>query len=131
MVLFFGGDSGGTGATLTWTYPDGTFRNLVATQLHSPTAAMGSKAMTYDPVALGVVMTGGYTASCTVTNQTWFFRDGQWHSISKETGTKIPGRWDARLVYDASLRADVTFSGNEEPIGGSNSFGSNTWELSA
>ncbi|MCI4331071.1 MAG: hypothetical protein L3K19_04410 [Thermoplasmata archaeon] len=131
-VVMYGGDSGCSGAGITWMYRTGTFHNLTSKQTASPPAKAGSHAMTYDPRVHGVVMTGGYDASCKVSNQTWLFHLGHWQNVSAITGTLIPGRWDARMVWDSNLGlhgGDLTFSGNEAKVGGSNSFGSDTWKL--
>jgi hypothetical protein len=126
-VLLFGNSTWtctGTGAT--WAYHAGVFTNLGANSSKIPTAYMGSGAIGYDPLAQAVVMTGGYTASCQVVDQTWMFHNGKWSDITSRVGT-LPGRWDSRLVFDAALQADFTFSGNEAMTGGWNSFGSDTW----
>lgn len=132
-VLLFGGNSGCTGVGLTWMFRGGAFHNLTAKQTAVPAALMGSHAMTYDPRVRGVVLTGGYNAACRVQDQTWLFHAGLWTNVSNVTGTSIPGRWDARMVWDAQVGhhgGDVTFSGNEASVGGANNFGSDTWSLS-
>jgi len=127
-LLLVGDDSGCTGTGATWAYQGGVFTNVGANLTTLPTASMGSGAMTYDPLAQAVVMTGGYTASCTVVDQTWMFHNGKWSDITNRVGT-LPGRWDSRMVFDSALQADFTFSGNEAMVGGSNSFGSDTWSV--
>lgn len=131
-ILLYGGSSGCYSLGLTWTYRNGTFHNITSRQSVHPTAVMGSRAFTYDPRVRGVVMTGGYSNSCVVSNQTWLFKGGHWSNVSSLTGTLIPGRWDARMVWDQRLGTrggDLTFSGNEAKFGGTNSFGTDTWRL--
>jgi hypothetical protein len=131
-VLMFGGSSGCNGLGLTWMYRNGTFHNLTSRQTATPAAVDGSRAISYDPRVRGVVMTGGYSNACHVSNQTWLFHRGLWVNVSTQTGTAIPGRWDARMVWDLKIGphgGDLTFSGNEALVGGSNHFGSDTWKL--
>lgn len=130
-VLVYGGypANGCTGEGLTWSYRNGTFTNLTASQRLTPAAQMGSSAITFDPLAKGVVMTGGYTSSCKVTHQTWLFKNGLWVNLTRAVGNAIPGRWGARMAFDSQMGVDLTFGGNERVYGGSNSFGSDTWKL--
>lgn len=129
-VLFFGGGTPScTGFGVTWAYVGGRFSNLTGSQKLTPTAAMGSGAMDYDAAAAGVLMTGGYTSSCRPTGETWLFHNGLWSNITRKVSGQIPGRWDARMVYDSSTNHDVTFGGNEARLGGYNYFIADTWTL--
>ncbi|HZY70240.1 MAG TPA: hypothetical protein VFF67_04595 [Thermoplasmata archaeon] len=129
-VLYFGGEMGYcSGLAVTWAYAHGQFTNLTGSQQAVPTAADGSAAMTYDGAVGGVVLQGGYTASCKATGQTWLFYNGHWSNITAKVGASIPGRWDARMTYDSTALHDVTFGGNEAPLGGNNYFIADTWTL--
>lgn len=131
-VLFYGGFpypgypicSGG----LTYTYSHGVFTNLTPTESSEPAAVMGSGVMAYVPPEQGVVLFSGYTASCTLSNATWAFRDGAWVNLTAQIGPPPPGRWDARFVYDPLLNGAVTFGGNENQFAGADQFGNDTWE---
>ena len=128
-VVFYGGYTACTeGLGLTYTYSGGVFQNLTSTETTFPTAVEGSTQMTYDPMSDGVVLFSGYSVTCAVTNQTWLFHDGTWTNLTSVSGAPPPGRWDARLAYDPVLGGAITFGGNENPVGGVNSFGDDTWE---
>ncbi|HZY93198.1 MAG TPA: PKD domain-containing protein [Thermoplasmata archaeon] len=127
-VLFYGGDSGCTGTGLTWTYKAGTYTNLTSTAGTAPTASMGSNALTYDENLSTVVMFGGYTAACTVVDETWAFSGGNWTRLP--TPPPIPpGVWDGRLAYDSAANGDLLVGGNGVYFGGSNAFVNDTWLL--
>ena len=127
-MLFYGGYSQcGGGLGVTYTYSGGVFRNLTASQGSSPTAVAGSGVMAYDPLSEGVVLFSGYSATCELTDETWLFHSGRWINLTSAVGTAPPGRWDARFAYDPVLAGAVTFSGNENLVGGYNSLGQDTW----
>jgi PKD repeat protein len=128
-VLFYGGFQtcpGGYG--VTYTYAGGVFDNLTSTETTAPPATAGSSAMIYDVAAEGVVLFSGYSATCAITNQTWVFHSGDWVNLTSAVGPSPPGRWGAALAYDSTTESAVTFGGNENPVGGVNLFGQDTWE---
>lgn len=131
-VIFYGGAIAcGDGLGLTYSYAAGTFHNLTSSEPARPPAEDGSLVMTFDPAMDGVLLFSGYTGACGLTNQTWVFHNGTWMDLTSETGLPPPGRWDAQLAYDAALGGAITFSGNENPVGGANDFGDDTWEYSS
>ena len=128
-VVFYGGFTACTGGLgLTYTYSGGVFRNLTSSESTFPAAVEGSTQLTYDPPSGGVVLFSGYSVTCAVTNQTWLFHDDTWTNLTSLSGTPPPGRWDARLAYDTVAGGAITFSGNENPVGGENSLGDDTWD---
>lgn len=131
-VVFFGGTrSCEAGMGLTYSYSDGAFHNLTSSEPARPLAGDGSLVMTYDPAMDGVLLFSGYTTTCTLTSETWVFHNGTWVNLTSESAPPAPGRWDAQLAYDVALGGAVTFSGNENPVGGINDFGDDTWEYSS
>jgi PKD repeat protein len=125
-TVFYGGVGRCAGPSVTWTYRAGTWTNITASA-GSPTAAAGAGALTYDPIEKGVLISGGYTNSCAVTDQTWVLRNGTWFDITNTTASPT-GRWDARMTFDPGLGGDLLWGGNENPSGGSNAFYGDTWE---
>jgi hypothetical protein len=130
-VVFYGGSTAcGEGMGLTYSYSAGVFHNLTSSEPARPFAEQGSLVMTYDPASDGVLFFSGYSATCAVTNETYLFHNGTWINMTSEVGAPPLGRWDARLAYDAALGGAVTFGGNENPVGGEDSLGQDTWEYS-
>ncbi|MCI4368304.1 MAG: PKD domain-containing protein [Thermoplasmata archaeon] len=129
IVLYFAGtDSGGTSHGLTWAYHGGKFWNMSKNQTTRPSALEGTDVGVFDPNQGGVVIFSGYTSAYgSVTQETWLFKGLKWTQITSYVGTAPPGRWAAEFAYDSQMGADVTFSGNENSVGGSNSFGTDTW----
>ena len=131
-VLFFGGSQGcynpTGGLALTWTYSNGTWRNVTGAQSLTPVDSIGSLAVGYDPALAGVVMFSGYTLGCAAVSTTYLFTGGQWTNLTSVVGTPPPARWNARLVNVPGV-GDLVFSGNEAPYGGSNEFGDDAWAL--
>lgn len=135
-VVFFGGNVGAScgssvnGYALTYTYSKGTFTNRTGSQNLTPDDAMGPQdSMDYDPNLGGVVMFGGMNAACERTNSTYLYRNGTWSNLSGVVGTSPVGRWDGRMVYDASFGGELLFGANEVAVGGSNYFINDTWGL--
>ncbi len=127
-VLYYGGVGSCTGPSATWTYRGGVWTDITSSA-GSPTAEAGPGGISYDPIEQGVLITGGYTSSCSVTNETWLFRSGSWYDVTNDSLANPPGRWDGRLVFDPELGGDLLWGGNENTYGGSNTFLADTWKF--
>ncbi|MFI5418848.1 MAG: PKD domain-containing protein [Candidatus Lutacidiplasmatales archaeon] len=127
VVVLFGGSNSCGGYGYTYTYHNEVYVNETPNESISPHAVAGSGVVTFDPNLGGAVMFSGYDNTCTLTDETWLFRQGQWANLTANVAPPPPGRWDARMVYDPVAVGDVTFGGNEAPVGGSNRFIPDTW----
>ena len=131
-LLFYGGTNGcfdpEGGLALTWIYANGAWTNVTQDQSLTPVNPMGVTTMGYDPTRDGVVMFSGLTLDCLETDATYLFADGQWTNLTSTVGHPPPPRWNSRLVNVPGV-GDIIFSGNENPVGGVNSFGNDTWVL--
>ncbi|HTT35207.1 MAG TPA: PKD domain-containing protein, partial [Thermoplasmata archaeon] len=125
-AVYFGSPGSCTGPAYTWTYAAGTWTNRTASA-GSPRIQAGAGDMDYDPIEGAIVVSGGYDASCYVTNQTYLFTDGAWSDVTGLVGVNPPGRWDAGSAFDGALTGNVVWGGNEELKGGSNNFEGTTW----
>jgi hypothetical protein len=83
-VLLFGG-LGPTGALQdTWSFLDGSWRNVTGASPDAPAARFGA-AMTYDPSTSRVLLFGGFPGSGEPTvalNDTWSYSDGRWTPLT-------------------------------------------------
>jgi hypothetical protein len=131
-LLFYGGTNGcfnpEGGLALTWVFANNAWTNITQQQSLTPANPMGVTTMGYDPTRDGVVMFSGLTLNCVETNSTYLFTGGQWTNLTSSVGAPPPPRWNSRLVNVPGV-GDVIFSGNENPVGGANSFGADTWVL--
>ena len=75
-VLLYGGSTVGNltcGTTGdTWTYLNGTYKDLTSSAPYAPPVSLGSRMMADDPALGGVVLYGGWDGGyCAYSNETW------------------------------------------------------------
>jgi PKD repeat protein len=129
-VLLYGGSTVGNltcGTTGdTWTYLNGTYKDLTSSAPYAPPVSLGSRMMADDPALGGVVLYGGWDGGyCAYSNETWEYRAGTWYD---ENLTDNPGPlWDAPTAGDGPNGSVLLFSGNTVPNTSTQS--TETWNL--
>ena len=124
-VVLAGGVGACSGPFVTWTYRAGNWTNV--TRSVSPDFAAGPGAIDFDPSLAGILAVSGYTASCALADSMWMYSSGTWSNISAGVPSLPQPRWDGRMAYDPMIPGDLLWGGNENPVGGSNAFGADTW----
>jgi hypothetical protein len=129
-IVYFGGGSVGVSNCSvrgsTWTYANGTFRNITRLVGAAPDLAAGSRMLAYDAAIHGLVLYGGWDgSSCAFSNQTWEFTAGAWTQV---TLAQNPGPlWDGDFATDTATDNVVLFGGNTAPY--TNSQSTETWRF--
>ncbi len=118
-VLLYGGSTGTTNASCgtsgnTWTYANGTYRNLTGSLAGAPPVGLGSRMMADDVAVGGVVLYGGWDGGgCPFSNQTWVYRGGAWYNASLAVS---PGPlWDGEIASEPGNGSLLLFGGNTAP----------------
>lgn len=120
-VVRFGGVEGSTTIDSTWSYVNGTWRNV--TSGASPSDRF-LPAMTYDYADGYVLLFGGLQivgSNITSYGDTWAFQHGAWTQLV--TPSSPTARGGASLVYDPTLGGVVLFGGTSSL----NAFDNDTW----
>lgn len=142
VMMFSGKDNftaaGSSFLNDTWRYVSGAWTNVTAFVGTQPTARMGATCM-WDAVDQKVVLFGGWDATNSVRNDTWYFDptlgtvvgttvSGQWVKVSSNgaAGQPNPRGWAAGS-WDTQYGADVLFSGGFGPQGAVKNRTADTW----
>ena len=105
-VLFFGGESGGSYYSDTWTLDQNGWK-LLKPGIAPPKGV--DQVMEYDPITKKMILFGGHINFKLLKNDTWGF-DGKTWSILKASN-KPPARWKASLVRIGSCGQLALFGG--------------------
>lgn len=81
----------------TWTFSNGTWRNITATAGHPP--ARDYAAADFDVNMGGILLFGGVGVGSTLYNDTWLFHNGSWTNLTYVGGGPVP-RYGAMMAYD-------------------------------
>ena len=111
-VVFFGGLSGSHILNQTWTYENGTWKNITATQRSAPPPVFGA-GMTYDPTVRALLLFGGCTdVTCsTQSSSLWEFLAGSWTQLQPPLSP--PGLAWTSFSYDPADQEDLLVGGYE------------------
>jgi hypothetical protein len=129
-VVFFGGDSLSnatcTAPGSTWTYANGTFRNITRSTGPAPLLAAGSRMLSYDASIHGLVLYGGWDGSaCPFSNETWEYQSGGWSQVV--LGHNPGPLWDGDMATNTATGKVILFGGNTAPFTSLQS--SETWRF--
>jgi hypothetical protein len=98
----FAGDS-------TWTFANGTWKNVSASLSTAPSARYGM-AMVYDAAEGYILAFGGATSGGVPFNETWTF-NGTWTDITGSQTTSPPAVFNAGAAYDAATGSVLLLDG--------------------
>ena len=111
-VVFFGGLSGSHILNQTWTYENGTWKNITATLRSAPPPVFGA-GMTYDPTVRALLLFGGCTdVTCaSQSSSLWEFSAGSWTQLQPPLSP--PGLAWTSFSYDPANQEDLLVGGYE------------------
>ncbi|MCI4335622.1 MAG: PKD domain-containing protein, partial [Thermoplasmata archaeon] len=94
----------------TWTFANGSYRNLSAALLSAPPAFLVSPMLAYDSAYAGVLLFGGaLIGACGASDQTWIFHAGAWFNLTGSYGP--PATEFAQLAANPTDDSALLFSG--------------------
>ena len=115
-TILFGGLSGSHILNQTWTYQNGTWKNISALHHSAPSPVFGA-GMTYDPTIKALLLYGGcLDANCSESsNYLWEFSAGVWSLLLPSLSPPSLG-WPS-FSYDPANHEDLLMGGYECPPG--------------